>query len=219
MSGRILGQRPRGWLNPASGTGQAELRVPRLQPAVLAADLRQMAPADAFALARYTASTAETIVAWKERGDASAQARMVAAFTTLYADAIRTWGVVDVVPVPSSVAAGVRRGGLPLAETVRQAMARVGVDAQHLHQPLVRRGRLDQVGLGLATRMTNANAGFTIRRRISPHAGPVVVVDDVITSGATVVTCSHLLTSLGWHVSALIAPFARELVDCAPSRW
>ena len=218
MPRHLPGQRPRGLLNLAPTRGQAESEIPRLQPAVIAPGLVQFAPTGAFALAAYTTSAAETIVAWKERGNPRAQAQMLAAFTALYAEAILVWGFLDVVPVPSSRAADLRRGGASLADTVCQAMARVGVDAQHLHQPLVRRGARDQVGLGLATRMSNASWSFTVRSGARPPANAVVVVDDVITSGATVVTCSHLLASLGWQIGALVAPFARELVDCGTSQ-
>jgi adenine/guanine phosphoribosyltransferase-like PRPP-binding protein len=58
--------------------------------------------------------------------------------------------------------------------------------------------------------MINADRGFSLNRRVVPDGEAVFVVDDVVTTGATVVNCGQLLTSGGWRVSALVALFAKR---------
>ena len=58
--------------------------------------------------------------------------------------------------------------------------------------------------------MVNADRGFSLNRRVVPDGEAVFVVDDVVTTGATVVNCGQLLASGGWCVSALVALFAKR---------
>ncbi|MXS74898.1 hypothetical protein CSIV_05540 [Microbacterium sp. CSI-V] len=81
-----------------------------------------------------------------------------------------------VTTIPASRAADRRRGYRPVDLLVRRAGART--------VPLVRvrRASADQRGLGRAARRANVAGLFAAR---APLAGSVVVVDDVVTTGAT----------------------------------
>ncbi|MBN9212018.1 MAG: ComF family protein [Microbacterium sp.] len=101
-----------------------------------------------------------------------------------------------VTTVPASRAADRLRGYRPVDLLVRSAGARA--------VPLLRMRRrsADQRGLTRSARQANV-AGLFVAR--TPPAGPVVVVDDVLTTGAT----------LGDAVSALRAAGARDIVAVA----
>lgn len=100
-----------------------------------------------------------------------------------------------VTTIPASRAADRRRGYRPVDLLVRRAGARA--------VPLLRmrRASADQRGLGRAARRVNV-AGLFLAR--TPPAGPVVVVDDVVTTGATLRDAVSALRAAGAdHVVAV----------------
>jgi ComF family protein len=112
-----------------------------------------------------------------------------------------------VVPVPLSARRVRRRGfnqaGL-LAERVAPALRGVVGDV------LVREDRTPQVGLGAAQRLTNLAGAFRCADPAGVRGQRVVVVDDVVTTGATVSACADTLAAAGaGRVHALA--FARDL--------
>ena len=184
----------------------------RLQPVAINPRLRSLAPAPVLALAQYSPAAAAAIVGWKERGDSRCIAQMRSIFAVLLAEVGQRWPAHAVVPVPASAVTGLRRGGNPLAEVLTRVAKRPNSGrSMEIQQPLVRRSRHDQVGLGPAARLVNAEEGFAVNTRARPRGFHLVVIDDVITTGATLVTCGQVLVSHGWRVDALLAPFAREL--------
>ena len=59
------------------------------------------------------------------------------------------------------------------------------------------RGRAEQKKLGAAARLSNAKESFLIRRGADVKGAKYVIVDDVVTSGATMRACQTLLLSNG----------------------
>lgn len=126
-----------------------------------------------------------------------------------------------VVPVPSTPAAVRRRGREPTTELARAVLA---VFAEGAADPrparadpgvrLVRalghrrRTTLDQAGLGSRDRARNLSGALRVRRRhrrrdVSSDARPravCVLVDDVLTTGATLVECERALEEAGLRV-------------------
>ncbi len=118
------------------------------------------------------------------------------------------------VPVPSRPAVVRRRGHDPVLRMTRRAAGILrggGVPASVV--PGLRPGRAvaDQAGLGSAKRAANL-AGALEACRPVPRSGPVVVVDDVLTTGATAREAQRALQDEGWDVRGVA-------VVAATQRW
>lgn len=98
------------------------------------------------------------------------------------------------VPVPSSPAAQRRRGFDHMWEVTAVAALTLELPAQRL---LRSRRRRDQTGLTRAARRRNVAGSMRV---VTPGSGPVVVVDDVRTSGATLAECRRVLVDSGYTV-------------------
>jgi predicted amidophosphoribosyltransferase len=100
------------------------------------------------------------------------------------------------VPVPSSPAAVRARGHDHARRLAAAAARRLGVRSAAL---LVQaRGVQDQSGLDADARSANLAGALRARRRLDGL--PVVVVDDVVTTGATLVEAARALTAAGAQV-------------------
>lgn len=153
-----------------------------------------------FALANYSGAARQLVLAFKERG----RRDLAAVFGALLAAALpRLPGAPPgswVVPAPSRRAAARRRGGSHVLGAARASGAAVA-DALVL-APGVR----DSVGLDRAARRANLAGRVRLSPgRLPPPGSAVVLLDDVLTTGATVAECASVLTGAGFRVSAALA--------------
>jgi predicted amidophosphoribosyltransferase len=114
-----------------------------------------------------------------------------------------------IVPAPSRRSAARRRGGDPvsaMAVAAATTMARVGV-AAGVAPCLYTGGRArDSVGLDAGDRVANLAGRIRFRERAGPPRGsPVVLVDDVVTTGATLLASVTALRASGIEVTGLLA--------------
>lgn len=109
------------------------------------------------------------------------------------------------VPVPSLPATVRRRGWdttLGLARAAARDLADAGAPVRAL--PALRHVRLvrDQAGLGLAERAANLSGAFGARPAVG--AGAAVVVDDLVTTGASLSEAVRALRAAGWRVAGAV---------------
>lgn len=174
-------------------TDEPHLVSPRLDPGV-----------PVLSLGRYAGPRSRAIVALKERGRADLQHPFAAALTAALANLLN-WGLLDtplsLVPAPTRRSSARRRGGDPVTRIVREATADLpGVTVAPVLR--FRAFTRDSVGLSPAGRQRNVAGRVRVR---APVSGPVVVVDDVVTTGATAAESVRVLQTAGTGVVAVLA--------------
>jgi predicted amidophosphoribosyltransferase len=165
----------------------------------------------AYALTRYRGPVRSAVLAAKEHGrrDLAAPlgAALGAALVRLVAIAVVA-GPVWMVPAPTRPAAARRRGGDPTTAMARAAapvLAAAGCPAGVAPCVFTGRGARDSVGLDAAGRRANLQGRIRWRDGAAPPAGaPVVLIDDVLTTGATAAAAAGVLHQRGHAVQAVL---------------
>lgn len=158
-----------------------------------------------FALGRYAGARRQAILAVKEHGRSDLVLPLAGALAT-GVHRLLSWGMVDtpltIVPAPTRRLAARRRGGDPVTRIATVAVAGhpdIGV-VQALRMRALAR---DSVGLGSAAREHNI-AGRVVLRRQRPRTD-VVIVDDIVTTGATARESARMLRAAGLRVAGVLA--------------
>lgn len=153
----------------------------------------------------YDGTLRAAVLAYKERGRrdlTGVLARLLV--TAVLALPLPAGVALLLVPVPSSRRAAAERGGDHVARLARRAAAQCAARAAPKALRLAR-AVTDSAGLGAAQRAANLHGAFAARRgppvrRSAEDAVCVVLVDDVVTSGATVREAHRALSCAGWPV-------------------
>ena len=173
-----------------------------------------------YAVTSYEGVARAVLVAWKDHG----RHDLGDSLAGCLAAAVRSgpWGgPVLLVPVPSARRAVRRRGedlvgGLArrAAAQLRRGGADVGVAAVLRQRRRVR----DQAGLGAGDRAANLQGALGLRRGAGLGGYRCVLVDDVVTTGATLVEARRAVTAAGGSVlgAAVVAATPRRVPSSGP---
>lgn len=172
-------------------TDQPVVITPRLDPGV-----------PVLSLGRYAGPRRAAILAMKEHG----RTDLVGPLATAVRSAITRlleWGIVEapltVVPAPTKWSSARRRGGDPVTAIARAAAGHhVGVDPALRLRAFTR----DSVGLSADQRVRNVAGRVLLRHAV---AGEVLLLDDVVTTGATGSESIRVLQTAGSRVAAMLA--------------
>lgn len=171
---------------------EPHLATPRLDPGV-----------PVFSLGRYAGARRAAVVAVKEHGRADLIEPLAGALRTGLTH-LSEWGIVDVpltvVPAPTRRWAARRRGGDPVTRMARAATADlsgVSVVTALRTRPLV----ADSVGLSGSDRQRNLAGRVKVAQSVT---GDVLVVDDIVTTGATAGESVRVLHAIGARVVAVL---------------
>lgn len=172
---------------------EPHLITPRLDPGV-----------PVLSLGRYAGPRRRAILALKEHG----RADLIGPLAHTLHDGLNqllSWGILDtpltVVPAPTRRTSARRRGGDPVTRVACAATDRTPGIAV-IQALRLRAFTRDSVGLSSAQRQRNITGRVRATRAV---AGPVLLVDDVVTTGATVGESARVLQTVGAHVVAVLA--------------
>jgi len=167
------------------------LITPRLEPGV-----------PVFSLGRHAGVRRAAIIAAKEHGR-SELARPLGAALGVGLRNLVAWGIVEtplmLVPGPTRRSAARRRGGDPVT---RMAQVAAPLDAVVVQALRTRAFTRDSVGLSAGARQVNIAGRVRVRR---PVSGEVVLIDDIVTTGATACESVRVLQTSGARVAAVLA--------------
>ena len=158
----------------------------------------------------YTPTASKIILAAKESGLKGADELLIDAIIHALDKAIPDATLFRLVPVPSSKASQRRRGRSFVVDLVSQISERTGIPMNNCLQ--LSRRVLDQSGLHRDERATNLAGAFALN---SPARGELILVDDVVTTGATLREAVRAVNSQGFQavgsVTAITACVAQPL--------
>jgi ComF family protein len=172
-------------------------------------------PVDVAASGEHTDMLRLAIVAWKEEGRTSLLRPLAHLLATSVAEVVgdSTTPVV-LVPVPTSRRSRLARGADvvdQLAGAAAVLLRGVGADVTVRQALRVARRTVDQSGLGARDRVRNLAGAFALRSDEGLAHGTVVVVDDIVTTGATITESVRALTAAGYRPRAAAVVAHRPL--------
>lgn len=179
----------------SNGPGVCRACVEAIAPSPVCVDVPGLT---AVAAGRHEGALRDALLTWKVGGELLLDDVMAHHLATSVLALVGDLPAVGLVPVPSTRRSRRERGRdlvAVLAGRTAVALSAVGVDAR-VHRPLrlVRQTR-DQHALGRAARTRNVDRSMRFAGPLP--TGPVVVVDDVVTTGATLTEAVRALAAGG----------------------
>jgi predicted amidophosphoribosyltransferase len=158
----------------------------------------------------YTPTASKIIVAAKESGIKGADQLIINALIHALERSKIDPTLCRLVPIPSSRSSQRRRGRSFMVELVRHISDQTGIQMVDCLE--LSRRVLDQSGLHRDERATNLAGAFRLTSQVR---GELILVDDVVTTGATLREAYRAVNSQGFHavgsVSAVTACVAQPL--------
>ena len=164
-----------------------------------------MSEVSGFAISDYSTEAASIINNLKEKGITSLTPSIATFAKAFWPEELKD---AILVPVPSSLSNSKKRG-FSHTSLIAKALARQlpGLRTRELLRS--RAKRLDQVGLSPGQRIENMQGAFRADLRgFHPNGRPLMLIDDVLTSGATMTEAITCLRASGLEVASFFV-FAR----------
>ena len=151
----------------------------------------------------YSGAARQVILAFKERGRTDVARALAAPLAAALEHAAAGLGSLELAPIPTSRASYRRRGYDPVALLVRRSGFRGSSILQHS------RTTLAQKALGVESR--SRNLAWSLRARQPLQGRRFILVDDVMTTGATLAEAARAIREAGGEVvaAATVAHTAR----------
>lgn len=157
-----------------------------------------------LSLGRYAGARRQAIVTMKDRGRRDLTLPLGVALAR-GVDRLLHWHVIErpvtLVPAPTRWTAARGRGGDPVTAVATVATRIPGVRVASLLR--TKMGARDSVGLSISARQHNVAGRIALRRTARPGT-ELVLVDDVVTTGATVAESVRVLKQAGFRVAAVL---------------
>lgn len=172
-----------------------------------------------YACGAYQGNARRAILSWKDHGDEQCDKPFSQALAALAESSgvnefirrnVHRRGIVLVVPAPSSLTSMRRRGRrhmMPVARRLATSLERGAGRHVIACNALESRGvssRSVQMR-GTAQRTQRLKGRITVRSRVDVRGATVILVDDIVTSGATMRRCVDALRSAGANVVTVLA--------------
>lgn len=160
----------------------------------------------------YTTTASKIILAAKENSIKGADELLVEAIIHVLNKAKLDSQTFQLVPIPSSKSTQRRRGRSFIVDITQQVSERFEIPINDCLQ-IIRRVA-DQSGLSKSQRVSNLDGAFALKSGAVVR-GDLILIDDVVTTGATLREAARALNSQGFHavgsVSAVTACVAQPL--------
>jgi ComF family protein len=155
------------------------------------------------------------LISWKEEGRFGLTSPLSHLLASATVQLVRPGRAAVMVPVPTSRRSKRARGSDVVDELARASarlVRRVGVEVTVSQALTYSRATHDQAGLDAQHRAANLNGAFRLRRTGALAGCDVVVVDDILTTGATVAEAVRVLSAAGHR------PIGIAVVAATPRR-
>ncbi|PID96867.1 MAG: phosphoribosyltransferase [Actinomycetales bacterium] len=163
----------------------------------------------------YAGALRHAIVSYKDAGNARLRPELAGHLAGALGRLARPPGVV-LVPMPSAARADRARGGAPVAALVARAADLLPEPIPVLRSLRISRPVADQAGLDRRARAQNVGGAYAVFRRVAPQLAlrPVLLADDVLTTGATLAEGARAVRAVGGRVlgAAVVAATHRRAV-------
>lgn len=157
-----------------------------------------------LSLGRYAGTRRQAIVTMKERGRCDLAVPLGLALAR-GVDQLLRWHLVErpltLVPAPTRWTSARARGGDPVTAVAGVVTQIPGVGVASMLR--MKMGARDSVGLSISARQRNVTGRVVLRRGRRPDS-ELLLVDDVVTTGATVAESVRVLRTAGFRVAAVL---------------